>query len=136
VHEGVPPILAVRLDQETFEAAATRMAPTQQSRREDPRVVDDEDVARAQPASEIRYDACRRLAGSSVEDEQAGRAALGGRMLGDAVGRQVVIEIVGAHFVRDLGAPGGVLSLAPMMARDRPRRPVRRMNPNRAPPAS
>jgi hypothetical protein len=94
---GMWPILAMRLHEQALQPPASGMPVSQQPRRKDTGVVDDEDVAGPEPRRQIGHRAERGRALLTVEDEQPRRAADRGRMLRHGVGGQVVIELVNAH---------------------------------------
>ena len=73
--------------QQTLGGAATGKSPAQQSRGEDARVVHNEQVASVQQVGKLNEATVRDRAGSSIERQQARRAAVGQRFLSDELGR-------------------------------------------------
>ena len=97
MHQRVPAILVEAPEQQALHLAAARRAVPVQARRKHARVVHDHQVAGREQVWQIaRVRACDRAA-RAVDDHQAGRRALGCRVLSDELGRQVEIEIRDAH---------------------------------------
>jgi hypothetical protein len=84
-------------DQQAFDRAAARIAAAQQARREDARVVDDDEVARVQESRQRADERMGERSARAVEAEQARAAANRGRLLGDQLGWEIEIEIADIH---------------------------------------
>jgi hypothetical protein len=97
LHQSVPLPLAGFSGQQDLDLPSSR-TPAEEARRDHPRVVDHQEVPGAEQLREIA-DAAVAFRSLAVEDKQAARAARRG-MLGDPVGRQLVVEVAGQH-----GAP-------------------------------
>src|SRR5205814_10603802 len=69
--------------QQTFDSAASRLAPAEQARGKHPRVVEDQDIARIEKIDEAVNCAVRTKASAAIEMEQTGRAADRRRVLRD-----------------------------------------------------
>jgi hypothetical protein len=89
--EGVPLALAHPLDEQQLHPAAAGGAAGEEPRRDHPRVIEHQQVARPQQAGQVA-DPGVALGADVVEEEQAALAARGG-FLGDARRRQVVVEV-------------------------------------------
>jgi len=85
------------LDQQTLDGAATGHATTEQARGEDSGVVDDDEVAGAQPIRQRGDPRVRDDAGFPVEMKQTGPAALRGRLLGDELRWKIEVEVADIH---------------------------------------
>ena len=96
-HEGLPRRRRRidLLEQEDLDGAAGGPAQAQ-PRRQDPGVVDDDDVAGSEQVGEVGDGAVLGGPAPAV-DEQPGGVARLDRDLGDALGRQVVVELVEPH---------------------------------------
>ncbi len=68
-----------------------------QAGRQDPGVVQDDEVAWVEVSAEGSEGGGSDRAIRAAEDEEAGVGAVGEGMLGDALGWERVIEVVGAH---------------------------------------
>src|SRR5947208_2331462 len=90
-------LLLPRRAQEEHLNGATRGLASPQARRNDPRVVHDHDVGRLQVFGEIAKDAVLQPAGGSIDHEESRRITRLGRMLGDQVWGQRVIEVGEFH---------------------------------------
>ena len=66
-------------------------------RSDDLRVVDDQQVARAQLRSKVPYRPVEKRTGHPVQYQQAPARALGGRLLGNQLGWKVVSEVLAVH---------------------------------------
>ena len=97
MHEGVPAPVAARGQEQALDRSPARHPPAQQPRGDHPRVVDDEQIARREEGGKRPDGVVPEAAGGPVEDEQAGRLALGRRGLGDSVGGEVEVEVGDAH---------------------------------------
>jgi hypothetical protein len=84
------------MDQQTFHRAAAGHAPAHEPRREDARVVDDENGPFEQDR-QVGDGSMREAAARSVEMEQTRRSPFTPRFLRDQVGRQLEIEITNEH---------------------------------------
>jgi hypothetical protein len=93
--EPAAPPLSDAPQEEDLDESVLGVAPVE-PRRTDAHVVADEDIARTEQLGQIREAAVCDGSGAPIEDEQAARPA-GPRVLGDALGGQVVIEGVDAH---------------------------------------
>ncbi len=82
-------------EEKDLDEASGRIAAVE-ARRADGHVVAYEEVARAQKPGELGEPVMRGLAASAVEDQEATRSPRP-RLLGDALGGQVVVEEVDAH---------------------------------------
>lgn len=98
VHQRLPPVIAQAANEQALHGPATRVAVAKQAGREDARVVDHQEVGGSQ---ELREIADGRMGANgtrgSVEDEQSGGFAVGGRDLGNLLGRQREIELGNVH---------------------------------------
>ena len=96
-HEGLPVAAAgiLRFEQQHLGLAARRPSEPQAGR-DDPRLVDDDDVPAAEEIGQVGNGAVLRR-GRTAVDEQARRVARFDRHLGDRFRRQRVVELVETH---------------------------------------
>ncbi len=94
--QGVPIGPAPGPDQEDLGGASTR-SPAQESGRNDPTAVGDEEVAGFEQVGQIPERPVGQAAGFPLEHQEAGGVALGEGLLRDGVGRQVVVEVGDLH---------------------------------------
>jgi hypothetical protein len=97
VHQRFPPIGVEAFDQDALDGAAARHAPADQPRGEHARVVDDEEVAGAQPLWKHRHDRVCEAARFAIQNEQPRGPPFGRRLLRDQIGRQVEVEVRDIH---------------------------------------
>ena len=147
-HEGLPPVrTVVERSQHEHLRGAPAGTLRRQPGRDDARVVDDEQVTRAQPLPDVAESAVlerRRL--GSVKNEQPGSVARLDRGLPDGPVGQVVVEVVDpetwlAHAEHGSARPGGPAGRhrrgnEPRRRSRRGRAPVRRRRRTRQPPAT
>src|SRR5262249_61776272 len=93
--ERLPEAVCELLDQKHLRVAAAR-APDAQARREDLRVVDDDELT-GQLVRELREDTVPHGAGGPFEDEQPGRVAGLAWGLRDQLRRELVVELRRPH---------------------------------------
>jgi len=94
--EGAPERVIHRLDEEQLDGTAVDVL-CRHARGDDPRVVHHQAIARAQQPREVTEDAIREGAGGAVHCEEARAITTLGRRLGDALGRQLVVELRHVH---------------------------------------
>ena len=70
---------------------------TEQSCREDPRVVDDQQVARADQVRQRSHAGMRQRSLRTIDRKQSGRRSVGRRRLGDQIERKIKIEFADIH---------------------------------------
>ena len=105
VHQRFPALAVDPAQQETFDGAAARLAPSEQARRHYARVVDHHDVARREQAGEVGHGVVRPLSRAAIQPQETRRIAGGRHLLGDQLPGQVVVEVRQVH-----GRAGGPLS--------------------------
>jgi hypothetical protein len=103
VNEGVPegprsriPVLRAP-QQQALHRATGRIAPAEQARRENARVVHDQQVAGVEQPRQVRHDRALGGACRAVERQQARGAPPFGRRLRDEVLREVEVEVGDVH---------------------------------------
>jgi hypothetical protein len=89
--------ICYRPDQETLDRAAARIATAEQARRVDPRVVDDQQITRAQEPRQPRDVGVRQRSARAIDHQQASGAANGRRLLGDQFRGKVEVEVADVH---------------------------------------
>jgi hypothetical protein len=96
--EQGPPFAWIRfVEEQDFDGATPDHFSPPEAGRDDPGVVENEEITRAKPAPQLGETV--ELAGSapSVQDQQARSIPLGGRTLSDELGRKVEIEVRNQH---------------------------------------
>ena len=110
VHERLPAVLVETRDQQALDRTAARHPVAQQARRKHPRVVDDQQVARAEKRGQVADRRLRGRAGGSIEGEQARPVPLRRGLLRDRIIGQFEIEVGNVHrrpAPGDIGQPTG-----------------------------
>jgi len=82
-------------------------APAPQAGGEDAAAVDDEQVARAEQVRQVAEPPVGGGAGQAVQNEEAGRGAVGHRLLRDQPGGKLVVEVVDLQNSFFCGVAGG-----------------------------
>ena len=90
-------VVVLWLDEKRFYFSAGRLARAEQLGRNDAGVVQNEDVACFQQIQNLGEAKMFNGAGLAVEIHQPGTFTLIGRLLGDAAGREFVVEIGQLH---------------------------------------
>jgi len=83
----------------------------EEARWQDAGVVENEEIAGLEELREIGEEVVAECSGGAVEDEHTAGAALGGRVLGDEFGGQVVMEVGDEHWVGIQGGSEQVLNI-------------------------
>src|SRR5260221_6063530 len=83
--------------QQTFDGPADRDATAKEAGGKDTRVVDDEEIARAEQLRERTDVRVTNAAGAAIQLQQSRRRPVSGGLLGDQLGWQVEIEIADEH---------------------------------------
>ena len=96
--------IALTRDKQTLDAATTGIAVAEQPRRNDARVVDDEQVTRAQLLRQGCDGMVGCLAGGTIETQQARRPANSGRLLRDQIIGEFEIEVADEHVPHRTGS--------------------------------
>ena len=97
MHQRVPALGVQAPEQQALDLPAARIAMAEQARRDDARIVDDEQIARREEGWQIADDVVSPRASMPVHHEQPRRAARGGRLLRDQVLGQFEIELTQVH---------------------------------------
>jgi hypothetical protein len=105
-HHGPPVVHGIFFEQQYFKRAAGAGVFSTQARGDDAGIIEDEDIARAKVAEEVRKNFMFAAGVGAVEDEEAGLIALRRGLLGDEFGREREIKIGGLHFLA-AGVSGG-----------------------------
>ena len=93
-----PPFARSRfLEEQDLEEPPGVRLESPQPRRDHPRIVDHDDIARFEMGEEIGKTAVLATAIGTMQDQQAGGVATGGRLLGDPFGREMEIECGDQH---------------------------------------
>ena len=95
--ERLPDPVALLAYEEELDATARPRAAADEARREDPRVVDDEEVARREVPLDVGEDRVLEPTGGPVHDEQARPISELGRLLRNEVVGEVEVEVRGMH---------------------------------------
>ena len=92
-----PAILGRPRHQQAFDVAPARQPAPQQARRKHPRVVEHEQIAASEMPRKRGNRGVFDRAGAARQHEQSRSSALGGRVLGDEIGRQFEGEVRNQH---------------------------------------
>jgi len=83
----------------------------EEARGQDAGVVQNEEIAGLEELREVGEEVVAKCSGCAVEDQHTARSALGGRVLGDEFGGQVVMEVGDEHWVGVQGSSEQVLNI-------------------------